>query len=175
MGLRGRIKTRQKGEILGGWRFAAFGFAIFFALAGCAALYMYVVQSEHTRNLANEGVDDTATIINKRTETSYDSKTKVSYVSRWILEYRFPLKEEGKTWDSFDYVEEALYDETEAGDQFALRYWPKDPDIGTILGDAYAAGAELARGLVFVLFGLATLLGLLVLVRPIRLYLDKGP
>ena len=54
-----------------------------------------------------------------------------------------------------------------------MRYWPRDPDIATILEDAYAAGAHLAHTISTTLLSLATLLGLILLIRPVRTALER--
>ncbi|MFC1591465.1 DUF3592 domain-containing protein [Thermodesulfobacteriota bacterium] len=154
--------------ILSGGRTIVLLFAIFFALAGFGALYLQKAGDENARRLADEGVTSLATITRKHTDTSHNTNRKASGIKRYVLEYSFPLAGSGKKWQGDDQVSEAEYDTVETGDQFDVRYWPRDPDIATILEDSFAAGAQLAKTIATVLLSLAALLVLVLLIWKFR-------
>lgn len=159
-------------KILSGGRLIVLLFAVFFALGGLGMRYMQKANNQNAWRLANEGVSSLATITNKRTESgnintkdTYDNK---SAVTRYILEYSFPLEDSTTKWQGDDQVTEEDFNSVEIGDQFDVQYWPQDPNIATILEDAYAEGAKLAKNISTFLIIIATLLFLTLLLRPMR-------
>jgi len=170
---RKQVEERGTNPILSGGRTIVLLFAIFFALASFGVRYLQKANDENARRLASEGVTSLATITRKRIDTSHNTNRKASGLKRYVLEYSFPLAGSGKEWQGDDEVAEAEYDTVEIGDQFDVRYWPQDPDIATILEDPYAAGAQLAKTISTVLLSLATLLVLVLLIRPVRTALDR--
>jgi hypothetical protein len=133
---------------------------------------MQKANNQNAWRLANEGVSSLATIINKRTETgnlsTKDSYNNKSAVTRYILEYSFPLEDSTKEWQGDDQVTEEDFNSVEIGDQFDVQYWSQDPDIATILEDAYAAGAKLAKNISIFLLIFAALLFFTLLLKPVR-------
>ena len=173
MNQRKQVEDRMKNPILSGGRIIVLLFAIFFALAGFGALYLYKANDENAWRLANEGVTSLATITRKHIDTSSSTNRDASGMKHYILEYSFPLAGSDKEWQGDDEVTEADYDTVKIGDQFDVRYWPQDPDIATILTDSYSAGAQLAKTISTVLLSLAALLVLILLIRPVRTALNK--
>ena len=167
------MKERGKNPILSGGRTIVLLFAIFFALAGFGLLYLQKASSENARHLASEGVTSLATITHKHIDISHNTNRTASGLKRYVLEYSFPLAGGGKEWQGDDEVSEAEYGTVEIGDQFDVRYWPRDPDIATILEDPYAAGAHLAKTISTVLLSLAALLVLVLLIRSVRTVMDR--
>lgn len=168
MNLRKQVEERATNSFLSGGRTIVLLFAIFFALAGFGMLYLQNANDENASRLAGEGVDSLATIIRKRVDTSHNTNRNASGLKRYVFEYSFPLVGSDKEWEGDDEVSESEYETVEIGDQFDVRYWPKDPDIATILNDPYAAGAQLAKMISTVLLGFATLLFFIVLIQPVR-------
>ena len=158
----------MENSILSGWRMIVLLFAIFFALSGFGALYFQKANDENAQRLASEGVTSLATITRKHIDTSHNTNRQASGIRHYILKYSFPLKNSGKEWQGDDDVSEDDYNSVEIGDQFDVRYWPQNPDISTILEGSYAAGAQLAKTISTALFGLAILLVLVLLIRPLR-------
>lgn len=166
------MNTSNFKSMLSGGRSIVLIFAVFFALGGIGMRYMQKANNENAWRLANEGVNSLATITNKHTETgnisSHDLYRNKGTVTRYILEYSFPLEDSTKEWQGDDAVTEEDYNSVEIGDQFDVLYWSQDPDIATILEDAYAAGAKLAKNISTFLLGIAALLFLILLFRPVR-------
>ena len=173
MNPRKQVEDKMENPILSGGRIITILFAIFFALAGFGTLYLYKANDENAWRLANDGVTSLATITRKRISTSHNTNRKASGLKRYILEYSFPLEGSDKEWQGNDEVAEVEYDSVKIGDQFDVRYWPRDPDIATILKDSYSAGAQLAKTISTVLLSLAALLVLVLLIRPVRTALDR--
>ncbi len=173
MGSRKHLEENGTNPILAGGRTIVLLFAIFFALAGFGALYFQKINGDNAQRLYSEGVTSLATITRKHIDTSHNTNRNASGLKRYVLEYSFPLASSGKEWQGDDEVAEAEYDTVEIGEQFDVRYWPRDPDIATILKDPYAAGAQLAKTISTVLLSLATLLVLVLLIRPVRTALDR--
>ncbi len=155
-------------SIFSGWRMIVILFAIFFTLAGFGALYLKDANDKNDRRLTDEGATSLATITRKHTTVGHNTNRKASGTRRYVLDYSFPLAASGKVWKGNDEVSEADYDSVEVGDKFDVRYWSKDPDIATIIGDAYAAGAQLLKTISTILFSFAALMGLLLLIQPVR-------
>lgn len=159
-------------KTLSGGRLIVLLFVVLFALGGLGMRYMQKANNQNAWRLANEGVSSLATITNKRTETgnltTKDTYNNKSGVMRYILEYSFPLEDSTKEWQGDDQVSEEDYNSVEIGDQFDVQYWSQDPDIATILEDAYAEGAKLAKNISTVLLTIAVLLFLTILRTPIR-------
>ncbi len=170
---RKQVEERGASSILSGGRTIVLLFAIFFALTGFGARYFQKAGDENAQRLANEGVTSLATITRKHIDTSHNTNRKASGIKRYVLEYSFPLADSGKEWQGDDEVAEVEYDTVEIGDQFDVRYWPQDPDLATILEGSYASGAQLAKTISTVLLSLATLLVLVLLIRPVRTALDR--
>lgn len=170
---RKQVEERGANPILTGRRTIVLLFAIFFALAGFGARYLQKANDEKAWRLADEGVTSLATITHKRISTSHNTNRNASGLKRYVLEYSFPLAGSDKEWQGNDEVAEAEYNTVEIGDQFDVRYWPQDPDIATILEDSYAAGAQLAKTISTVLLSFATLLVVVLLIRPVRTALDR--
>jgi hypothetical protein len=168
-----QVEVRLTNPMLSGMRMIILLFAIFFALAGFGALYLQKANNENAWRLTYEGVTSLATITRKHIDTSSSTNRNASGLKRYILEYSFPLAGSDKEWHGDDEVTEAEYDTVKIGDHFDVRYWPQDPDIATILEDSYSAGAKLAKTISTVLLGLAALLVLILLIRPVRTALDK--
>jgi Protein of unknown function (DUF3592) len=172
MDSRENFNKARNNIILSGGRTIIIAFAIFFALGGLGLRYLQKANDENAWRLANEGETSVATIINKRTKTSHTSNkahtVKSTGVTSYILEYSFPLADSDKKWEGDDDVSEEDYNSVEIGDQFDVRYWTKDPDIATILEDAYADGAQLAKNISTVMMGFAFLMIFILLIPSIR-------
>jgi len=164
---------RRTNSMLSGGRMIVLLFAILFALAGIGALYLQRANDENAWRLAHEGVTSLATITDKRIDTGHNTNRQASGIKRYILVYSFHLSDSDKEWQEDDEVSESEFDSVEIGDQFDVRYWPKDPDIATILEDAYAAGASLLKTISTVLLSLAALLILILLIKPVRTALAR--
>ncbi len=154
--------------LLSGGRMIALLFAVFFALLGFGALYLQGANDENAERLASQGVTSLATITDKHTTTSHNTNRKASGMKRYVLKYTFPLAGSGKQWQGDDDVSESDYNSVKIGDQFDVRYWPQDPEIATIIEDAYGQGAELLQTIATVLFSLAALMALIWLSGPLR-------
>ncbi len=168
-----QVEKKGISLFLSGGRTIVLLFAIVFSLAGFGTLYLYKANDENARRLASDGVTSLATITRKHIDTSHNTNRNASGIKRYVLEYIFTLEDTGKKWEGDDDVSEEEYNSVESGDHFDVRYWPQDPDIATILEDPYAAGAQLAKTISTVLLSLATLLVLVLLIRPVRTALDR--
>ncbi len=168
-----QVEKRGINLILSGGRTIVFLFAIVFALAGFGTLYLHKANDENARRLVSEGVTSLATITRKHIDTSHNTNRNASGIKRYVLEYSFPLSGSGKKWQGNDDVAEDEYETVETGDQFDVRYWPQDPDIATLLENPYVAGAQLAKTISTILLSLATLVVLILLIRPVRTALDR--
>ena len=169
----------KRKSMLSGGKTVVLVFAIFFALAAYGMSYLQKANNENAWRLAKEGKTSLATITNKRTETSHTNRKDIQSKSTggttsYILEYSFPLVDSNEEWQGNDAVSEEEFDSVEIGDQFDVVYWIEDPDIATILQDAYADGAKLANNIARVLWGLTIIMLFILLNRPLRRVFDKG-
>lgn len=163
--------------MLNGFRVILLLFALFFGMAAIGMRYIYKNNNENAWHLTHEGVTSHATITEKHIETSHTTNKHIhsqsSGVDSYILKYSFIVKHNNEEWPGNEKVSKEDYNSVEIGDQFEVIYWPDNPNIATILEDAYTDGAKLAKKISRILMVLSSLFFIIYFKRPLRSLLNK--
>ncbi|WP_085902620.1 DUF3592 domain-containing protein [Kiloniella majae] len=144
-------------------------FAVLFTIIGTGALYLYNAQQQNANNLESNGVKVIGTITDKNVKTRYNSKRRRSENFGYEASYSFASKDQ-EQYLGKETISPETYQNIKIGQEVPVFYLPENPEIATIFGDSYSAGAAFLKWMSWSMFSLSGFIAFLLFLARIRVF-----